>query len=157
MEDEQIVDLYWERSETAIHETKNKFGRLCYTIAYNILSSQADAEECENDTYFVAWKTIPPTRPKKLSNFLGRLTRNIALDKYDYNTAQKRNREFDLILSELDNMISSPTNVEDIYECGQVAKTLSMFLRSINDENRNIFLRRYWYAIPYLPLRIVWG
>lgn len=146
LEDEKIVSLYMERSENAIIETANKYGSFCRTIAFNILSNYTDAEECENDTYLAAWNTIPPTRPTKLSTFLGRLTRNIALDKYDYYTAQKRNSKFDLLLSELDDCISVPDNVEEEYEAGQVAKVISEFLRSRDYESRNVFLRRYWYA-----------
>ena len=146
LEDEKIVALYMERSENAIIETASKYGSFCRTIAFNILSNYTDAEECENDTYLAAWNTIPPTRPAKLSTFLGRLTRNIALDKYDYYTAQKRNSKFDLLLSELDDCISVPDNVEEEYEAGQVAKIISEFLRSRDYESRNVFLRRYWYA-----------
>lgn len=146
MEDEKIIDLYWERSEIAIIETSNKYGRFCHWIAFNILSNHSDADECENDTYFAAWKAIPPFRPNKLPAFLGRLTRNIALDKYDYYKAQKRNIEFDLSLSELSECVSASDDTEAQYVAGQTAKAISNFLRGIDYESRNIFLRRYWYS-----------
>ena len=107
MDDEKIVDLFWERSELAIAETSIKYGMYCRTIAHNILSNYLDAQVCENDTYIAAWNAIPPTRPTKLLAFLGRLTRNIALDRYDYNTAKKRNGEFNILLSELEECIPS--------------------------------------------------
>ncbi|MGL4374196.1 MAG: RNA polymerase sigma factor [Turicibacter sp.] len=146
MEDEQIIELYIARSELAIIESKNKFGRFCKTIAFNILSNKSDAEECENDTYLAAWNTIPPTRPDKLSAFLGRLTRNIALSKYDYNTAQKRYGKFDLILDELEELVSDGESIEAIYDALQTSKAISNFLRKINEENRVLFVRRYWYC-----------
>ena len=90
MEDERIVELYWERSESAIKETQRKYGKYCHSIAYAILYSSEDAEECVNDTLLRAWGAIPPAKPSRLSTFLGKITRNLALDRYDKNTAQKR-------------------------------------------------------------------
>lgn len=145
MDDENIIDLFWERSELAIAETSTKYGIYCRTIALNILSNHSDAEECENDTYIAAWNAMPPTRPTKLLAFLGRLTRNIALDKYDYNTAKKRNGEFDILLSELEECLHSPNNVETEFESGQVSKAISEFLRTIDSEQRVTFIRRYWF------------
>lgn len=146
MDDEMIIDLYWERSESAIAETSNKYGRYCRAIAFNILANNADAEECENDTYMAAWNTMPSARPNKLLAFLGRVTRNIALDRYDYNKAKKRNGEFDILLSELEDFISAQNNVETEYDAGQVSKLISDFLRSTDAEKRVIFLRRYWFS-----------
>jgi RNA polymerase sigma-70 factor (ECF subfamily) len=142
VEDKEIVDLFWARSENAIVETSQKYGNYCMAIARNILSNHNEAEESVNDTYLAAWKTMPPSRPVKLSAFLGRITRNIALNKYDYNKAGKRNGEFDLVLSELGDCISTYDN----YEEGQVAKAISAFLRGLDNESRNTFIRRYWYS-----------
>lgn len=146
MEDEKIIDLFWERSESAISETSKKYGRYCQKIALNILNNREDAEECENDAYIALWNTIPPNRPSFLKVFLGRMVRNISLDKYDYNTAKKRNNKFDIILSELEECIASTENVESIYEKGQVSKAISDFLRSIDKDKRIVFIRRYWYS-----------
>ncbi|MEG2396331.1 MAG: sigma-70 family RNA polymerase sigma factor [Oscillospiraceae bacterium] len=146
MNDEEIIDLYFIRSENAISETKEKFGSYCHSIAMNILSNKSDSEECENDTYLALWNSIPPTRPNKLSTFIARLTRNIALSKYDYNKAKKRNSEFDFILSELEEMVSSKETVETAFECEQLKNEITKFLRTISYENRNIFLRRYWFS-----------
>lgn len=95
MKDNEIIDLYFARNENAISETAQKYGRMLKAIAYGILKNVSDCEECENDTYFAAWNKIPPQIPKALAAFLGRITRNIALDKYAYYTADKRNREFE--------------------------------------------------------------
>ncbi|WP_312643322.1 sigma-70 family RNA polymerase sigma factor [Hydrogenoanaerobacterium sp.] len=156
MDDEMIIDLYWERSESAISETSKKYGSYCRSIAYNILADYLDVEECENDTYVAAWNTIPPTRPKILKSFLGRLMRNIALDRYDYNKAQKRNNEFDILLSELGDCIAGQ-DTESKYESGYVAKSISDFLRSIDTQSRLVFIRRYWYSDSINDISVGFG
>ncbi|WP_301108852.1 sigma-70 family RNA polymerase sigma factor [Sporosarcina sp.] len=146
MEDENIVDLYLQRSGQAILETKKKYGAYCRVVARNVLSNRLDIEECENDTYLAAWNTIPPTIPRKLSVFLGRITRNIALDKHSYNTAKKRNREFEVILAELEECIASIHTVETEYEAGETANYINQFLYTIDEQSRNLFIKRYWYS-----------
>lgn len=146
MEDCQIIELYWQRSESAIAETSGKYGKLVRKIAMNIVGNFSDAEECENDTYIATWNAIPPTRPNILSAFLGKIARNIALNRYEYNKAQKRNSEFDLILSELEECIASKNTVEDAVEEGVVAAMLDEFLEKQKKETRMIFVRRYWYS-----------
>lgn len=146
MEDSQIIELYWQRSENAIAETSNKYGKLVRKIALNIVGNFSDAEECENDTYVSTWNAIPPTRPNILSAFLGKIARNIALNRYEYNKAQKRNSEFDLVLSELEECIASKSTVEDAVEEGVVATMLDEFLEGLKKETRIIFVRRYWYS-----------
>jgi len=146
MEDQGIVHLYLERSQQAILETKYKYGAYCKVIARNILSNFSDVEECENDTYLAAWNAIPPNMPRKFSVFLGRITRNIALDKHGYNTAKKRNREFEVILTELEGCLASPDTVETEFEAGEIANLINQFLYAIDEQPRNIFIRRYWYS-----------
>ena len=72
MDDNIIVNLYFERNELAISKTSEKYGNYCYYIAYNILSDNCESEECVNDTYLKAWNCIPPKRPKILKTFLGK-------------------------------------------------------------------------------------
>ncbi len=146
MEDESIVYLYLQRSQQAILETKKKYGAYCRVIARSILSNYCDIEECENDTYLAAWNTIPPNIPRKFSVFLGRITRNIALDKHGYNTAKKRNSEFEVILAELEECIASIHTVEAEYEAGEIANYINKFLYTIDVQSRNIFIKRYWYS-----------
>ncbi|WNS42321.1 sigma-70 family RNA polymerase sigma factor [Paenibacillus sp. MMS20-IR301] len=146
MEDQGIIRLYLQRSQQAIVETKNKYGAYCRVIARNILPSNPDIEECENDTYLAAWNAIPPNLPEKLPVFLGRITRNIALDKHSYNTAKKRSREFEVILTELEECIAGPATVETEYEAGETAGLINQFLYGLDEQNRNLFIRRYWYA-----------
>ena len=106
MEDSSIISLYLARSEQAIQETDNKYGRYCFQIAWNILDNRQDGEECVSDTYLTAWKSIPPTRPNSLSAFLGKITRHIALDRWRRRSAEKRGGgEVQLALEELEDCI----------------------------------------------------
>lgn len=146
MEDNSIIRLYIDRSQFALVETKNKYGAYCRAIARNILFNSLDIEECENDTYLAAWQAIPPTIPTKLSAFLGRIIRNIALDKYSYNNAKKRNDEFNIILDELEQCLSDQCTVESEYEAGELINVINKYLYGIDKVERIIFVRRYWYS-----------
>ena len=148
MDDKQIIELYNERSETAISETANKYGKYCYTIAYHVLYSVEDSEECVNDTYLRAWNAIPPQYPEKLSAFLGKITRNLALNKYKYYLREKRgNGKTELVIDELTECVSvSKSNgTEEVVEERLLVDALNRFLYSLPKQKRNIFLRRYWY------------
>lgn len=146
MEDKQILDLYWMRSENAISETANKYGRYCHYIAFNILHNDEDSEECTNDTYLKAWETIPPNRPDKLSAFLGKITRNLALDKYRlYNTQKRGAGQISFVLDELQECIPTANNTENIVDDLMLTQVLNQFLASLSETKRKIFMRRYWY------------
>ena len=146
MEDSRIIDLYFERSEEAIARTAEKYGRLCRGIALRIVGSYEDAQECENDTYVAVWNAIPPVRPNFFSAFLSRISRNIALNRYEYNKAGKRNSQFNLVLEELEECLASSCSVEDTYIAGEVAGMINQFLEKLKTETRIIFVRRYYYA-----------
>ena len=146
MDDKQIVDLYWTRSERAIEETEEKYGKYCYSIAYNILYNTQDSEECVNDTYMQAWNSIPPQRPHFLSSFLGKITRNLALNKYKYYAAQKRGLgKVNIVLEELSECLPSQKDTEKILEDKFVVEILNKFLEKQKPKIRKIFVRRYWY------------
>lgn len=146
MEDKQIVDLYWARSEKAISETADKYGRYCYTIAYNILHSNEDSEECVNDTYLHAWNAMPDQRPNKLSAFLGRITRNLSLKRWEKYTAKKRGAgQVPLALNELQECIPATNQTDSVADDIVLTDVLNRFLASLTAEKRNIFMRRYWY------------
>ena len=146
MTDEGIVELYWQRSESAITETAAKYGKYCQAIAYNILHSLEDAEESVNDTYLDAWNNMPPHKPSVLSTFLGKITRRISIDKWRRNHAGKRGGgEMPLVLHELEDCISDPTDVEMVMEQEEMARLISEFLDKLSHIERRIFLRRYWY------------
>ncbi|MBR3823564.1 MAG: sigma-70 family RNA polymerase sigma factor [Lachnospiraceae bacterium] len=145
MEDSQIIELYWQRSENAIAETAKKYGKLCRHIAMNIVGNLSDAEECENDTYVSTWNAIPPTRPNVFSAFLTKIVRNIALNRYEYNKARKRFNA-DLVLEELEGCVAGKDTVESAYEEGVLARILDEFLEKLPKEKRVMFVRRYWYS-----------
>ncbi|MFA7673440.1 MAG: sigma-70 family RNA polymerase sigma factor [Clostridia bacterium] len=149
MDDRQIVELYFKRSESAITETAGKYGRYCHYIAYNILHSEEDAEECVNDTYLKAWNCIPPHKPDMLSAFLGKITRNLSLNLYAKYTAQKRGLgQTALVLSELEECLSSSDNVEQAADEDALVDAIDRFLAVMPSETRKVFMRRYWYLSP---------
>ena len=145
MEDGRIVELYWERNEDAIAETQKQYGKYCHSIANNVLHSDEDAEECVNDTYVRAWNSMPPQRPVRLSSFLGKITRNLALDRYLFDRAKKRARSTDLILDEIEECIPDPDTATPLAEEIALKDAINGFLASLPKKNRMVFLRRYWY------------
>ena len=145
MDDIRIIELYWERKEEAIKETSLKYGGLCTHIARNILSSYEDSEECVNDTYFALWNTIPNERPNRFSAFVSRITRNLALKKYEYISAAKRNPTAVTSLEELGDCVSGTESLESEVESRRIEVTIDKFLWRQGEEKRNIFIRRYWY------------
>ena len=148
MDDRQIIELYNERSETAISETADKYGKYCYYIAYHILYNEQDSEECVNDTYLRTWQAIPPQCPNKLSAFLGRITRNLALNRYRYYMKEKRGYgQTSLVLDELQECVPAArsTEPEQVAEDMRLAEVLNCFLHELPIEKRMMFLRRYWY------------
>lgn len=145
MEDEKILDLYWERNETAITETDHKYGSYCYSISYRILSNHLDSEECVNDTWLKAWNTVPPNRPQHLKLFLAKIVRNLSFDRYKAKNVQKRKTEgFHVILDELEDCIIAPSDVETEIECRELSKAISVFLQNLTQKERQIFLLRYF-------------
>lgn len=146
MNDNQIIDLFFERSEEAISVTADKYGRYCYTIAHNILNDAEDSEECVNDTYLKAWESIPPKRPEKLAAFLGKLTRNLAIDRYRYYASKKRcEGQIMLALDELAECVPASDDTEKAVTDKELTEVLNRFLADLPAEKRQIFMRRYWY------------
>lgn len=147
MTDREIVALYWARDEEAIARTAEKFGAYCRRIALNLLGSRRDAEECENDTWLAAWRSMPRNRPERLAPYLGRITRNLALDLWDRQTAAKRGGgQTELILEELEGCLPAADQVARQAESAETARAISDFLRGLPEEPRNLFIRRYWYC-----------
>ena len=144
MEDKRIIELFWERDQSAIEESDLKYGRYCYAIAYRILSSREDSEECVNDTWHNAWHAIPPERPGSLQAFFGRITRNLALDRYDYYHAKKRNVQLEAIVDEYWQCISD--GAQPVDDAMVMKDLINRFLGSLDQRSRIIFLRRYYYV-----------
>lgn len=147
MEDNQIVQLYWERNPDAIAASEQAYGPYCTAIAMRILGVQQDAEECVNDTWFSAWNAMPPHRPARLATFFGKLTRNLSLNRYARDHAEKRGgSEFALVLDELGEVVSGRERPETALERRELASAIDSFLAGLSKQKRQLFLRRYWYA-----------
>ena len=147
MDDETIVGLYWTRQESAIAESERKYGNYCRAIADNILHSREDSEECVSDTWLHAWNAIPPKRPAVLSAFLGKITRNLALDRWKLQHAEKRGSgSVALALDELAECIPSGGGLERVLDEKELSSTLDAFLRTLPERECSVFLRRYWYS-----------
>ena len=149
MLDEQIIELFFERSEQAINELDDKYGKALHNLSYNILNDRLDAEECVNDSYFGVWNVIPPERPNPLLTFVCKIVRNISIKKYHAKTAIKRNSTYNIAMSEVANYILSPNNVEAEIETKELAHLIENFLDTLTVENRVIFMRRYWFSDTY--------
>jgi len=147
MDDNNILNLFFERDENAIRETQQKYAGYLFAVASNILPSVQDAEECVNDTYFKAWEIIPPKRPAFFKGFLAKITRNCSLDKYRANNAKKRsNDQVDVLLDELADALPSSADVHASYENNLTVAEINKFLKSLPQDVRFVFMRRYWYA-----------
>lgn len=146
MKDEEIIALYWARDERAIAASTARYGSYCHSISYNILHNLQDAQECVNDTWLAAWKSMPPHRPHRLSVYLGKITRNLSLNRVKHYAAEKRGLgQRELALSELEECIPSGGNVEQFIEEMSLAQSVNRFLYAQPRQKRNIFIRRYWY------------
>ena len=145
MEDQQIVELLWQREERALQEAQYKYGSLCGRIAGNILRDPEDVQECLNDSFLALWNRIPPEKPRIFAAFLGRITRNLALKRYEYNSAAKRNEELETSWEELEGTLCVPSEADRQYEAKQLAEAISAFLWTLDEEPRRLFIRRYWY------------
>ena len=144
MEDKDIVALYWARSEEAIRATAAKYGAYCAAIIRRLLGDGRDSEECLNDTWLGAWNAMPPQRPIRLPPFLGRIARNTALDRYDYNTAQCRGA-LPAVLEELGECVSGAP-LEESLDLHALGEAISDYLDTVSPAARRTFLRRYWYC-----------
>lgn len=145
MEDTAIVDLYWDRSQQAIKKTQEKYGAYCYRIAHNILYSREDSEECVNDTWLSAWNAMPQARPDRLSAFLGKITRNLSLDCYRRKNAKKRGSgEIAYLFDEMMDCVQED-HMEEQLNRKALVDAINGFLALQKQDNRIIFVRRYWY------------
>lgn len=146
LEDKQIIELFWNRIESAIEETSRKYGRYGQYIAQNILQNKEDVEECVSESYWKLWDTIPPQNPSSLKAYFGKITRNIALHMWEKNRAKKRNSgSIELVFEELRDCIPGDSGMEQITEQMVITDVLNQFLQELNAEQRAIFLARYWY------------
>lgn len=149
MDDNSIIQLYWDRDTQAISATSEKYGSYCRKIAQNILGDEQDTEECLNDTYLNAWNSMPTHWPELLSAFLGKITRNLSFNRYKRSRAEKRGGgEIALVLEELGDCVSDSDSIEQIIDRQEIIKAVNSFVKALPPVKRNIFVRRCWYADP---------
>lgn len=147
MEDAQIVELYWQRDPEAIRETDGKYGRYCRTVARNILPDEQDVEECVNDTWLGAWNAMPVQRPVYLAAFLGRITRNLAFNRFKASRAEKRGGgELPLALEELESCVPTAPSAAQEVEDAELEQMINRFLCTLPHRDCDVFLRRYWFV-----------
>lgn len=150
MDDNAIIELFFARSEQAIQELDGKYGKVCHSLAYNILHNRQDAEECVNDSYLGTWDAIPPTRPNPLLAFQCRIVRNLSLMRYHADRAAKRGSgSYTVALEELEDCLASPHTVEGDVEEQELIRLIEDFLDTLSPENRVILMRRYWFSDSY--------
>lgn len=143
--DGEIIDLYFARSEDAISETNIKYGKLCFQIIFGILCDKRDSEECINDTWMALWNAIPPKKPNPFKAYVCRVAKNLALKKWEYNHAGKRNSELEMSLEELSDCVNTAVDVEREVEQKLMEDVMNRFLAGLPAEKRILFLRRYWF------------
>ncbi len=150
MDDSAIIELFFARSEQAIRELDDKYGKVCYSLSYNILNSRQDAEECVNDAYLGTWDAIPPARPNPLLAFLCRIVRNLSLMRYHGDrTAKRGSGSYTVALEELEGCLASPRTVEGELEEQELVRLIEDFLEALSPENRVLLMRRYWFSDSY--------
>ncbi len=145
MDDQKIIELFFARSELAIQSLAAKYEKLLHKVSFQILHNDEDVAECINDTYLGVWNAIPPARPNPLSAFVCKITRNLSLNKYRANTATKRDASMDISLEELEPSIATPS-AEEEWNAKELGKQINRFLHTLGQENRVLFVRRYWFA-----------
>lgn len=148
MLDDEILNLYFSRSEDAITETETKYGKLCRKIIWGILADKRDSEECINDTWMALWNAIPPQKPNPFKAYVCRVAKNQALKKLEYNHAEKRHSEWEASLDELSECVNAAVNVEKEVEQKEIESAINQFLDKLSHEKRILFIRRYWFLHP---------
>lgn len=143
MEDTEIIGMFWQRQQAAINAVSEKYGKLCDSVAYNILRNKEDAKECVNDTFLRAWNTIPPEKPKALAAYLAKISRNLALDKYRFDHRKKRG-VLTNIGEEAEELFISEDIAQDQAERKELVEAINSFLKGCTAKKRMIFMRRYW-------------
>ena len=156
MDDLEIVSLFLLKNEQAVQQAQKEYGAYCRSIALRILANEADAEECVNDVWLAAWNSIPPNEPERLSTYLGKLTRNIAINKLRENRAAKRSTgEYALSLDELAEVLQGGEDIEKQVQMKDLERAIGDFVRALPEMQKHVFICRYWYfdAVPDIAKR----
>ena len=152
IDNEKIIEMFFERDQQAIRELDIKYGKICHTLSYNIVNNRNDAEECVNDAYLGAWNTIPPARPNPLLSYIVKIVRNISIKAYWRKEAAKRNSIYIVAMQEIETCIADPKTVEDEIEARDLARIIENFLDTLTTKERIIFMRRYAYMDTYADI-----
>lgn len=149
LDDDKIIELYWQRDEEAIEATDFKYRKYLYKIAYNIVRDNVDCEECLNDTYLGSWNAIPPSKPSVLKAFLTTIMRRISIKRYHNNLRKKViPSEMTVSLSELEDFIVGDEDVGDDFDAVKLGEIISNFVRCLSEREKFIFMSRYYLAEP---------
>ena len=158
MQDDEIVALYWQRDEAAIRETQRKYGRYLNRIAYNVLANSWDCEEMVNDTCLKAWNSMPPHRPAVLGTFLGKIARQLSIDRFrTRNREKRRESEYSVSLSELEECVSGGDTTRQAADAHLLAEAVSSYLKSLPESSRHAFVGRYYYMDPLKEVAVYCG
>ena len=149
MDDQKIIDLFFERSEQAVKQLDQKYGEYCRGVSYNILRNDQDAQECVNDAYLQVWNTVPPTVPNPLLTYVCTIVRNESLSRLRHNRAKKRFAYVMVPLEELRETFPDTKDVDDMFDERELTRAINSFLSELTAEDRVIFLRRYWFGDTY--------
>ncbi len=152
IDDEKIIEMFFERSEQGIRELDIKYGKICRNLSYNIVNSRQDAEECVNDAYLGAWNAIPPAHPDPLLPYLVKIVRNISLKCYWRKEAAKRSGPYTVALEEIEGCIADRKTEEDEIEARELVRIIEAFLDTLSVKERVIFMRRYAFADTYADI-----
>lgn len=146
MEDKEIIDLFFARSETALRELDLKYGRICRSLSFHVLNDTQDAEDCVNDAYMGIWNAIPPASPDPLLPYLCKIVRNLSLKLYYRKKAARRSGPYRIAMEEIETCLAAPDTVESQIEAKELARIIETFLDTLAPENRVIFIYRYWFC-----------
>ncbi len=149
MDDGNIIELFFARSEDAIAELDGKYGNICKSVAMKVLSNEEDAEECVNTSYFSVWNSIPPNSPSSLLAFVCKIVRNTAISRFRENSAEKRRGNYSICIEELEGVLAAPSTIEDEISVEALSIYINEFLKDQSKTNRIIFVRRFWYMDSY--------
>lgn len=150
--DREIVELFLDRDEKAVSAASSKYGKYISTVAMNVLGDRQDAEECVNDTLLKAWESIPPAEPHNLGGYLAKIAKNISLNRYRQDNAEKRGGELARVYEELGECVASSDSVERSYENKELIEAINAFLAKQPSDKRDLFVLRYWYCMSIAEL-----
>ena len=157
MNDTEIISLFFERSERAITELSDKYGKLLFHVANNILGSREDAEECVNDTYLAVWNAIPPEHPASLLSYACRIVKMAAINRYHKNSAVKRSGSGTVCIDELEEMLADTSGIDDKLNADELTEQINSFLAVLSNTDRVLFVRRFWYLDDYGEIANMYG